>query len=563
LFAAKTYNRQQAAHAVSLLASGPQHFALAAAYAMSGIPPPFPSAVVPPGGPISPQPHQFVQLPSQHPAALTALATTVTWYPPPHKYLRTDAAKESSLAQSSTAPAAVKVDGTAGFHPVQYSILHTLIHQHVQLTCQTIALAVAEGEYETAKEAGLLLEEFLEFSIDQGQQRQRSGYLPSPYPPGSLVLLDPIIKHMWAPGSWNLALGPLPYTVADVPILQGVPDMLEELVKAVQETFEERCNDSLPENEAQCLMRLDRSGKLKQLTNNKKQLRKPKRNMEITWRTLAPEVARALEHVKWYFDSALEPKVVRFRNTAQTMFTPAEDALLAWGMRKYGYDWERIAKEFLPNKTDPLVLFRRKKNRSTSNASDNVIKTAVSFLNAPITSAEHVVIEKALQYYGKQPFKWETICKEHLPYRHPHVLSMLWGKHIGTSSSLSHQESQQETLLNPALLVTEVGGGFPDGGETFFSRMWRTCMVPGDQIHPVAPQNQMTGSDHGDVWTAEEEKLVLTRALQSGGSLSPAQLRLLADEMQREEDCIVRKCEVLVERFRSKVREKRAGGENA
>lgn len=547
LFAAKTYDRQQAAHAVSLLAAGPEHFALAAAYAMSGVPPPYLSSMAPGTGPMGHHPG-FVQLPSQQPAALAALATTVTWNPPPHKYFRTEAAKESLGQPTQSLTAATTDDGILGFHPAQYGILHTLIHQHVQLTCQTIVLAMAEGEYITANAAGLLLQEFLQFSVDQGQQRQRSGC--SPYNPASLVLVDPIAKHIWAPGPWTLSLGASRYTIADVPILQGVSNMLEELEQAVQETVE-LSNEPLPGNEQQCLMRLDGSGKLKQLTSNRKQLRKPKKNMEIAWKTLSPEVAHALQHVAWAFDTALEPKVVRFRNTAQTMFTPAEDALLAWGMRKYGYDWERIAQEFLPNKTmEPSALFHRKKNRSASTAPENVIKAAVSFLNAPITPAEQVVIEKALDYYGKQPFKWDTICRQHLPYRHPHVLSMLWGKHLGTLPQ--QQEVQPHELLNPALLVNDGDGGFPE------APFWGGVMVGDNNPANPQPPHPPPELDH-DVWTPEEEKMVLTTALQCGGTLSPIKLRRLAAEMQRAEDCIVRKCEVLVERFREKVREKRAG----
>ena len=34
---------------------------------------------------------------------------------------------------------------------------------------------------------------------------------------------------------------------------------------------------------------------------------------------------------------------------------------------------------------------------------------------------EIALLEKALVYYGKQPRRWEIICRDHLPHRQPNV----------------------------------------------------------------------------------------------------------------------------------------------
>jgi len=34
---------------------------------------------------------------------------------------------------------------------------------------------------------------------------------------------------------------------------------------------------------------------------------------------------------------------------------------------------------------------------------------------------EIALLERALRYYGRQPGKWEVICREHLPHREPKV----------------------------------------------------------------------------------------------------------------------------------------------
>jgi len=51
----------------------------------------------------------------------------------------------------------------------------------------------------------------------------------------------------------------------------------------------------------------------------------------------------------------------------------------------------------------------------------------------PLTEAEIEVLKQAMKYYGRQPGKWDLICRENLPYRHPLVLSMLWSEYAKTN----------------------------------------------------------------------------------------------------------------------------------
>lgn len=133
------------------------------------------------------------------------------------------------------------------------------------------------------------------------------------------------------------------------------------------------------------------------------------------------------------------------------------------------YDWSRIRKEFLPTKTDK-VLFTRKKNRVAGNAPDNLVKQVVSLITGDLTPAEEILITQALGFYGKQAKKWEMICREHLPHRHPQVLSMLWGdKRSGRGSGGGGQASAgrgrnrggARRNIQPALLQ---GSGVGVGG---------------------------------------------------------------------------------------------------
>ena len=122
-------------------------------------------------------------------------------------------------------------------------------------------------------------------------------------------------------------------------------------------------------------------------------------------------------------------------------FTPAEDRLLAWGIHKHAYEWKNIKNEFLPTKSES-ELKNRKKNK-TGASKENIIKDVVSAITMPLTPAETHLIDQAIHYYGKQRGKWDDICREHLPYREPRTLSMLWADH--TRSKCGPEDAHTQT----------------------------------------------------------------------------------------------------------------------
>jgi len=135
--------------------------------------------------------------------------------------------------------------------------------------------------------------------------------------------------------------------------------------------------------------------------------------------------------IKTCFDSTFEPRQSVGRFTQHKVFTPAEDKLLAWGIRKYMYDWRKIHHEFLPI-WEPEKLKQRKKNSSASTGSSNVVSEAIKCINMPLTRNEIALLDNAINYMGKVRNKhitmegWETICSDYLPWRSAKALSMLW-----------------------------------------------------------------------------------------------------------------------------------------
>lgn len=72
---------------------------------------------------------------------------------------------------------------------------------------------------------------------------------------------------------------------------------------------------------------------------------------------LPPGVAVALSRFFPVFDKALSVQpTTRLKGAPQSIFTPAEDALLALGIRRYGLQWPRIQQVLLPAKTVQQVI---------------------------------------------------------------------------------------------------------------------------------------------------------------------------------------------------------------
>ena len=58
------------------------------------------------------------------------------------------------------------------------------------------------------------------------------------------------------------------------------------------------------------------------------------------------------------------------------------------------------------------------------NPSTHCLQDAVAGIIGPLQPDELALLERAVQYYGRQPQRWEIICRDHLPHRQPKV----WGR---------------------------------------------------------------------------------------------------------------------------------------
>ncbi|KAI3433354.1 hypothetical protein D9Q98_003172 [Chlorella vulgaris] len=151
------------------------------------------------------------------------------------------------------------------------------------------------------------------------------------------------------------------------------------------------------------------------------------------WSKLPPAAATVVADVQPLLEPMLLPKAPDHIAGEQLLFTPAEDELLALGLHRFAYDWPRIRSELLPTKT-VTQLKNRRKNRCAGNAPDNCIKDAVRAITGELQADEIALLEKALHYYGRQPKRWEIICRDHLPHRQPNVLATLWSQHTDRAS---------------------------------------------------------------------------------------------------------------------------------
>ncbi|GAB4822723.1 hypothetical protein N2152v2_009769 [Parachlorella kessleri] len=151
------------------------------------------------------------------------------------------------------------------------------------------------------------------------------------------------------------------------------------------------------------------------------------------WRSLSAAAQLALTPLLPLYDPALTPQPLPFVPSTQLLFLPSEDELLALGLRRHGYDWKRIQEELLPTKTEGQ-LFNRKKNRVGGSVPSNCIKDVYQRMHAPLRPDECALLEQAVAFYGKQPYRWELICRNHLPHRHPNTLAVLWSQRTNGAS---------------------------------------------------------------------------------------------------------------------------------
>lgn len=395
-----------------------------------------------------------------------AAARTVVWRAPLPKAMRK---YDLSAQPDESAP----IVG-AHFQASQYSDLYLSIHYHVQLLAQTTAMAAATSDTESAAAGAQLLRQMEEFVANQTNSR-RAGGIPA-YVSACLGIdtgeglgegeKDPGGSRGGGGGNdvgsgsrravgqysnnarWTPQNPGNIYTVADVSVLRAAPRMLGLLpsisgggggipiaAEAIT-TAGERTGNPVSSSDLENRQPVGPTTAAEQ--NRKRRRRGKQPSQHPIWSELSADIALALGPVRRFFNPDIEPMPPNFQVTSQMLFTPAEDDLLAWGIRKHLYEWAKISAELLPTK-DEKVIFNRKKNRCSSAAPDNIVKEVVSLITGDLTLAEELLIVQALDFYGKQAKKWEIICKEHLPHRHPKVLSMLWSdreKKISATASV-------------------------------------------------------------------------------------------------------------------------------
>lgn len=275
---------------------------------------------------IGPRDGRRVPLPSDPQDVLEAQADDIVWKAPLPKAMRRAAERKGQVQPPPDGKEyADEPIAGAEVQPAQYAAIHLLLHQHAQALVQTLAMAVATGDADTAAGAKAMLVELCEFAGQQTRNREGMGY--PPYVDECLgvhVMDQPQLKgDPWRP--LTARRGSM-YTVANALVLSQVGDMLALMPPSLP------ADQVLPPMVPASGDGEDEAG-ASGPPGKKKKRKKP--NHHPIWAKLPVSVARAIAPVRAFFDPDAEPGVPDgFNPTSQLLFTPAEDVLLAWGIRK-------------------------------------------------------------------------------------------------------------------------------------------------------------------------------------------------------------------------------------
>ncbi|KFM27069.1 Myb-like protein O [Auxenochlorella protothecoides] len=377
-----------------------------------------------------------------------------------------------------------------------YRALHALIARHVLLLMQQYLLAAAGGESARAARLADLLDGMRGCVVESA--RARRGHRVPPYDPAPMALeVDAPGTAQAAPtsrGSWAPRMPVPAHTIADVAALRRWPDLRRAVApdrpQAAPDAPGERIRwevDDLDSDseEGEGAVAVGPTGPggaaaRKRAADAPSGWQPPKRRkrplVHPQWSRLPEDVAAAWAPIQEECaDPDLLPMPPDYMVTSQMIFSPAEDELLALGILRFGYDWERIVAELLPNKT-PSQLFHRKKNQTTGSARPNSIKVvgrrgdrdAVATISGPLTPPEIALLAEAVAWVGDAKNRWELICKEYLPARQPKVLARLWSKHTGGASLIRPDKAarrralaqkRRQALLREAFFTAHKPGG--------------------------------------------------------------------------------------------------------
>ncbi|KAL0318682.1 UNVERIFIED_CONTAM: hypothetical protein Sangu_2024400 [Sesamum angustifolium] len=330
---------------------------------------------------------------------------------------------------------------TCGFTPHQIGQLHCLIHEHVQLLIQVFSICVLEP---VKSHIGAQVKELI---VEMLKKRdQVLAWRTVPYP--SFCFLPPYV-HPSVPDELQKMLPPngsnksaeqmsdgrhkhlpdeqarssqtlectswVPYicgpvlSVIDVAPLRLVENYIDDVTSAlrtyeryqIELGFENHCQkEPLFPHNSPCSAESDGQGELENTppdssgalsTSSSNQM--PKKTMAATLLEKAKEIAKLAQRFWPLFNPALYPhKPPPAPLANRVLFTDAEDELLALGLMEYNTDWKAIQQRFLPCKSRHQI-FVRQKNRASSKAPENPIKTVRRMKNSPLTSEEIARIE--------------------------------------------------------------------------------------------------------------------------------------------------------------------------
>ncbi|KAL0441187.1 UNVERIFIED_CONTAM: hypothetical protein Sradi_0057600 [Sesamum radiatum] len=386
---------------------------------------------------------------------------------------------------------------TCGFTPHQIGQLHCLIHEHVQLLIQVFSICVLEP---VKSHIGAQVKELIVKMLKK--RDQVLAWRTVPYP--SFCFLPPYVhpsvpdelQKMLPPNGSNKSAEQMsdgrhkhlpdeqarssqtlectswvPYicgpvlSVIDVAPLRLVENYIDDVTSAlrtyeryqIELGFENHCQkEPLFPHNSPCSAESDGQGELENTppdssgalsTSSSNQM--PKKTMAATLLekaksqsvALVPkEIARLAQRFWPLFNPALYPhKPPPAPLANRVLFTDAEDELLALGLMEYNTDWKAIQQRFLPCKSRHQI-FVRQKNRASSKAPENPIKTVRRMKNSPLTSEEIARIELGLK---KFKLDWISIWRFFVPYRDPSLLPRQWRIASGTQKSYKSDENKK------------------------------------------------------------------------------------------------------------------------
>ncbi|KAL0908828.1 hypothetical protein M5K25_023337 [Dendrobium thyrsiflorum] len=153
------------------------------------------------------------------------------------------------------------------------------------------------------------------------------------------------------------------------------------------------------------------------------------------------DIAKLAQRFLHLFNAALFPRKPPTPAVAnRVLFTDAEDGLLAMGIMEHNNDWLAIQQHFLPCKSTHQI-FVRQKNRSSSKASENPIKTVRRMKSSPLTEHEKALIDKGLRIFKNN---WLSVWEYCVPHRDPSMLARQWRIATGTQKSYKKTEAVKE-----------------------------------------------------------------------------------------------------------------------